>query len=117
MTENQQLIVSTNTDLIAPSEVRSDSNPVIVYLAKLTSAHSKRTMGRALDCIADMLTGGLPDHSDRNGNKVHGAKAAMLGAAWGQLCYQHTAKLRADLMQQYSASTANTYLSALCIYR
>ena len=55
MTENQELIVTTNTDLIAPSEVRSDSNPVTVYLAKLTSAHSKRTMGRALDRIADIV--------------------------------------------------------------
>lgn len=113
MTEEQQIIINNTADRIIPSAVRSDQNPVLVYLGRLTSTHSKRTMGRALDAIADLLTGGLPDQLHQNGNRMNGAKAALLGSAWGQLRYQHTAKLRADLMQEYSVSTANTYLSAL----
>lgn len=111
--EPHSLIPAQPAALIAPVAVRNDQNPVRVYLGRLTSAHSRRTMGRALDTIADLLTGGLPDQLDTDGRLLTGAKAALLGSAWGLLRYQHTAKLRADLMGLYSASTANTYLSAL----
>lgn len=113
LSDQHHLIPSESPALIVPVTVRNDENPVRVYLGRLTSANSRRTMGRALDIIADLLTGGLPDQLDADGNIMHGAKAALLGAAWGQLRYQHTAKLRADLMGLYSASSANTYLSAL----
>ncbi len=104
------LIPAEPATLILPPQTRPDRNPVLVYLGKLTSPHSKRNMGRALDTIADLLIGGLPD---RRGKHQSGAKAALLGSAWGELCYPHTAKLRADLMGLFSVSTANTYLSAL----
>ncbi len=112
--DNETTLIVTDPDQsLIPIDTRADQNPVLVYLGKLTSAHSKRTMGRTLDVMADMLTGGIPDQIDKAGKKVHGAKAAMLGAAWGQLRYQHTAKLRADLVQEFSVSTTNIYLSAL----
>lgn len=98
---------------LLPSPTPSAYNPVLVYLGRLASAHSRRTMGRALDTLADWLTGGLPDAPDEAGRRLPGAKAALLGAAWGQLRYPHTARLRAELLERYSASTANTYLSAL----
>lgn len=113
MSDERQLITTQPPALVVPTSVRNDENPVRVYLGRLTSANSRRTMGRALDTIADLLIAGLPDQLDENHNILHGAKAALLGSAWGQLRYQHTAKLRADLMGLYSTSTANTYLSAL----
>ncbi len=104
------LIPTEPATLILPTQTRPDRNPVLVYLGKLTSPHSKRNMGRALDTMADLLTGGLPD---QRGKQQSGAKAALLGAAWGELRYPHTAKLRADLTGLFSVSTANTCLSAL----
>ena len=76
---------------------RLDQNPAAVYLASLASAHSRRNMKRDLDLMADMLQSG----------------ADALTLLWQALRYQHTAALRARLVQQYSPATVNHMLSAL----
>jgi integrase len=55
-------------------------------------------MGKALNVIARMLTNGQGD---------------ALSLDWSKLRYQHTAAIRAVLMEQYAPSTANRMLCAL----
>ncbi len=69
--------------------------PAAVYLAQL-SKRSRRTMGSALDQLAQLL-----GHAD------------ALVCPWPQLRYQHTAALRAELQDRYAPATANRMLAAL----
>jgi site-specific recombinase XerD len=55
-------------------------------------------MGKALNVIARMLTNGQCD---------------ALSLDWSKLRYQHTAAIRAVLMEQYAPATANRMLCAL----
>lgn len=73
-----------------------DRNPVLVYLARLTSAHSRRSQGGAVAALARLM----------------GAESAE-EFPWWRLDYQHTAWLRARLAEQYKPATANRHLSAL----
>ena len=70
-------------------------NPAVVYLARLTSDLSKRTMRAALDKIA----------------ALDGQDAFTLN--WAALRYQHTLAIRAHLAATYAPATANKLLSAL----
>lgn len=81
---------------IVPSPVHAlADNPVLVYLTRLTSDLSKRTMQDALDKIAAL------DDKD------------ALTLDWSRLRYQHTAAIRARLAADYAPATANKMLSAL----
>lgn len=70
-------------------------HPAAVYLARLTSANSRRTMRAALDTIA----------------ALDGKDAFTL--EWARLRYPHTAAIRARLAADYAPATANKLLSAL----
>jgi site-specific recombinase XerD len=74
-----------------------DRHPAAVYLASLTSEHSRRVMAQGLRTLAQILTGN-PD---------------FLALNWGLLRYPHTAAVRARLAESYSPATANRLLSAL----
>lgn len=94
--------ITKSDEAIAPdlpvSDYPLDQRPSAVYLARLTSDHSKRNMRRHLDSIAALLTGGQVDSR---------------ALAWGALRYQHTQAIRARLMGAYSPATVNVMLSAL----
>lgn len=75
-----------------------DQNPAAIYIAHLTSDHSKRNMRRHLDSMAALLTGGQCD------SRV---------LYWGALRYQHTQAVRARLSAAYAPTTVNVMLSAL----
>ena len=74
-----------------------ETNPAAVYLASLAPG-SRRTMRGSLDTIAGLLS-----------HNVHDA----LSLPWSRLRFQHTAALRSQLAERYSAATANKMLSAL----
>ena len=90
-------LVTTRGDLLPTSGRPLDQSPAAVYLAGLASG-SRRTMGAALDVIAAKLSGGRAD---------------ALGLPWGDLRYQHTAAIRAELAGAYAPATARKMLSAL----
>ncbi len=73
-----------------------DQNPAAVYLSRLGSEASKRSMAGKLGSIARLA--GYPD---------------ALSCPWAQLRYQHTAAIRAQLSQHYKPSTANCMLATL----
>ncbi|WP_392475920.1 tyrosine-type recombinase/integrase [Nostoc sp. C110] len=73
-------------------------HPAAVYLSSLTSS-SRRTMEKALNVIARMLTTSV--------------ESDALSLDWSKLRYQHTAAIRSVLMEQYSPATVNRMLCAL----
>ncbi len=89
--------MTTTTAIITTQQtaVALDRNPAAVYLAGLAHG-SRRTMREALQTIAQML--GAPD---------------ALTVDWAALRFQHTAAIRSQLAERYSAATANKMLSAL----
>lgn len=82
---------------VAAAALPPDRHPVHVYIARLGSG-SRRTMREALNIIAAILTAGRCDAED---------------LAWSALRYQHTAAIRAALIEKYKPSTANKTLAAL----
>jgi len=92
-----QLTHIPTTDLTTATTVPADQHPALVYLASLAPG-SRRTMRQALDVMAGILTAQQYDH---------------LTLPWGALRFQHVQAVRSELMQRYSAATANKMLSAL----
>lgn len=92
------VVPHSHSDLAQPESASLDRNPAAVYLAGLTSAHSRRNMRHNLDVIADLLTGGQAD---------------TLTVNWGAVRYQHAAAIRARLCEMYAPATVNMMLAAL----
>ena len=88
-TQQKDLVLTTPTPLTL--------HPAAVYLSGLTSG-SRRTMQKALNAIARLLTSEQCD---------------ALSLDWSKLRYQHTAAIRAVLMERYAPATANRMLCAL----
>jgi site-specific recombinase XerD len=82
-----------------------DQNPAAVYLGSL-SAGSRRTTREALNVMAAFV--GVPLETDDQGKDL-----TFLYCDWGALRFQHTALIRARLMERYSAPMVNKMLSAL----
>lgn len=84
--ETQAIIVSSDPILtILPRALPPDRHPAHVYLARLGSG-SWRTMSEALNTIAAIVTSGRAD---------------LETMPWAALRYQHTAAIRAALMEKY----------------
>jgi site-specific recombinase XerD len=81
------------------SERPPSQNPALVYLAHQAGrGRSIRTVRDGLNIVAKIITNGQCD-----------AEALP----WGQLRYQHTAAIRAALMEHYAPRSTNKYLSHL----
>jgi site-specific recombinase XerD len=80
-----------------PRPLPPDRHPAHVYIARLGSG-SRRTMSEALNVIAKLVSSGRAD---------------LETMPWPALRYQHTAAVRAVLMEKYKPSTANKMLAAL----
>lgn len=70
-------------------------NPAGVYLASLSSDTGRRTQAQALRVVAQIMG------------------VELMRVQWHTMRYQHTAFVRAELMQRYSPASANKILSAL----
>ncbi len=75
----------------------ADQNPALILIASKPSQHSQRTLAKALDRIAKLIHPQL-DHAN---------------FPWFLLRYQHTATIRARLMESYKPASTNLHLSAL----
>jgi integrase/recombinase XerD len=92
-----QLATTDRQELALSTQIPLDRNPAAVYLASLESPTSRRTMRQALDTIAGLLTGNVD----------------AFACNWAAVRFQHTAAIRSKLTEEYAASTANKFLSAL----
>ena len=88
-------------------------NPVNVYLSGLVSAQSERTMRAALNEIARMIGAQTVEIDNPGGKRKKTLDMTALTVQWHALRYQHTAAIRARLIERYPAATANKMLSAL----
>lgn len=82
-------------ELVLLDELPADQNPAAVYLSQLADT-GKRTQAQALRVVAQVL------HVDD-----------IMRLRWSAMRYQHTAAIRAELMQHYAPATVNKTLSAL----
>jgi site-specific recombinase XerD len=99
MTEPSQLDLIPHPERgIQPQSAPLSENPAVVYLSGLPSERSRRVMRESLDIVAQMLSGGRAD---------------ALALEWRAVGFQHTAAVRARLMERYSPATTNRILSAL----
>lgn len=90
-------VLSAPSNLVTTESVPFDRCPAAVYLAQLKQS-SRRPQKQALDLAASLLTSGSAD-------------CLMLN--WGAIRYQHTAAVRARLLDRYAPATVNRILSAL----
>lgn len=93
----QTALVSGRLALRAVAVPALDQHAPSVYLASL-AVGSRRSMAAGLKCIAELLTGGRCD---------------VMTLPWPRLRFQHTAAIRAALMERYAVKTVNQRLSAL----
>jgi hypothetical protein len=130
-----EAIVSTESTAIVSAPL--SQNPAAVYLARLTSQHSRRTMQAALQAIADLLVSSQRlDQAERaeqaqpgsaqpsavelakansQGERPNfvGERSPVFDFPWSALRYQHTGAIRAKLLDRYAPATVNKLLSAL----
>ncbi len=83
---------------LSRASASADQSPAAIYLLRLGSAHSRRTMGSALARIAAIM-----------GDE----RADPLRFPWHQLRYVHTQLIRTRLAAEYSPAGANLRLAAL----
>jgi integrase len=89
------------------------ADPVTVYLARLTSAESRRAMATSIELLAELLVDGQPSSTEerRQRRRDHGPLARRV--PWHELRYGHTQALRSWLAEHCSPAAANRHLAAL----
>jgi integrase len=92
-----EIVPTSKGEIVTGGSQALDQNPAAVYLARLTSDNGRRTQRQALDVMAGLVTG----------------NADCLAFPWQELRYQHTAAIRAKLIEKYAPATCNKFLSAL----
>ena len=107
MTSDKQTSIIASTQITTSIKRPLDENPAAVFLASRGSQHSRRAMQQGLDKIAWLMrSASLPERDDRY-------RELCFAFPWEQLRYQHTAAIRAKLMEAYKPATVNNMLAAL----
>lgn len=92
---DNELLIIPDSDIV--NRLPMDQHPAAVYLATLQPT-GERAARHALDLAAGILTGGRAD---------------SLTIPWPAIRFQHTAAIRAQMVQRYSPATVNLTLSAV----
>jgi hypothetical protein len=87
--------------------------PVTVYLARLTSAESRRAMATSLELLAELLIDGQPADRTERARRRRDATPLAMAVPWHELRYGHTQALRSWLAEHCSPAAANRHLAAL----
>lgn len=74
-----------------------ENHPALLYLATL-SPQSRRALRNALDAVATVASDG---------------EASAMTFPWAELRQEHTARIRATLLQRYKPASVNQFLTAL----
>lgn len=97
MTNETALVTIDNADITPSAGTPNSQNPALVYIARLESGDSRRTMTQALNAIANIAHPG----------------ADLYTMPWAALRYEHTQAIRARLAEMHDYRTANKLLTAL----
>jgi integrase/recombinase XerD len=84
-------------------------DPVTVYLARLTSAESRRAMATSLELLVD----GQPAKRAERARRRRDGTPLAIAVPWHELRYAHTQALRSWLAEHCSPAAANRHLAAL----
>src|SRR5689334_18456509 len=95
--ETKSLILADAPIPTPAGHFASDRHPAHVYISRLGPG-SRRTMTEAVNIVASLVSGGV---------------ATVETFPWSALRYQHTAAIRAALMERYKPAMANKVLAAL----
>jgi site-specific recombinase XerD len=88
-------------------------DPLAVYLARLTSAESRRAMAASLELLAELLVDGQPADRAERARRRRASQPLAAAVPWHQLRYDHTQALRSWLAEHCSPPAANRHLAAL----
>jgi hypothetical protein len=103
----------TGATAAAVPTAAAGADPVTVYLARLTSAESRRAMATPLELLGELLIDGHPaDRTERARRRQAGTPLAI-SVPWHELRYGHTQALRSWLAEHCSPAAANRHLAAL----
>ena len=89
------------------------TDPVTVYLARLTSAESRRAMASSLELLAELLVDGQPADRAARARRRRSGTPLAIAVPWHELRYGHTQALRSWLAEHCSSAAANRHLAAL----
>jgi integrase len=89
------------------------ADPVTVYLARLTSAESRRAMTTSLELLAELLVDGQPAEQAERARRRRAGTPLAIAVPWHELHYGHTQALRSWLAEHCSPAAANRHLAAL----
>jgi integrase/recombinase XerD len=89
------------------------AHPVTVYLARLTSAESRRAMATSLELLAELLVDGRPAERTERARRRRTGTPLAIAVPWHELRYGHTQALRSWLAEHCSPAAANRHLAAL----
>jgi integrase len=103
----------TDATAAAVPTVAGGANPATVYLARLTSAESRRAMATSLELLAELLVDGHPADRAQRGRRRRTGQPLAIAVPWHQLRYGHTQALRSWLAEHCSPAAANRHLAAL----
>ena len=95
----QRVLARAQDGSVAYVSAAPASDPLVVFLTKYTSPHSRRAMRASLDACAKVLLA-RPD-------------ASAFDVPWQTIRYGHVQALRARLAGDYSPASANRHLTAL----
>jgi hypothetical protein len=91
----------------------ASGGPVAVYLARLTSADSRRAMASSLELLAELLVDGQPADRAVRARRRQASTPLAIAVPWHELRYGHTQALRSWLAEHCSPAAANRHLAAL----
>jgi hypothetical protein len=92
----------TDATAAAVPTVAGGANPATVYLARLTSAESRRAMATSLELLAELLVDGHPADRAQRGRRRRTGQPLAIAVPWHQLRYGHTQALRSWLAEHCS---------------
>jgi integrase/recombinase XerD len=101
------------TAAVAVEAPVGSGDPLAVYLARLTSAESRRAMAASLELLAELLVDGQPADRTERARRRRAGQPLAVAVPWHQLRYGHTQAMRSWLAEHCSPAAANRHLAAL----
>jgi hypothetical protein len=103
----------TGATALAVPTAAAGGDPMTVYLARLSSAESRRAMATSLELLAELLIDGHPADRAERARRRRSGQPLAIAVPWHELRYGHTQALRSWLAEHCSPAAANRHLAAL----
>lgn len=98
-------------DVAAATE--HEKNPVLSYLGGLDAKTSRRTMGAALDIVAEIVTGTTKPIVPVRGQTKPGLFAAAMPGAFVSIRFEHARRVQREAIKRFQPRTVRKVLAAM----